>query len=92
MTKFIKKPIVIEAWRASMLLSRITHKWAELPQQIKEAFERGDIVFGNGFILANTHDGFRRAELDDMVVCGAKGELYPCKPEIFFLDYDLEQS
>lgn len=35
-----------------------------------------------------TLEGDHRAELGDYVIKGVKGELYPCKPDIFDMTYD----
>lgn len=35
-----------------------------------------------------TLEGTMRAELGDWVIRGVKGELYPCKPDIFAATYD----
>lgn len=85
--KFELKPVIVEAWRASLLLSRAAYGWNELPQQVKKAYENGDIVFGDNRIFINSPDGAFHADLDDMVICGESGMLHTCKPDIFFTNY-----
>lgn len=75
-----------------MLLSRIAYNWSELPQQIKNAYEKGDIAFADRHILINTPDGNYRADFDDMVVCGVEGALYACRPDTFFTNYRMERT
>lgn len=89
--KFRKKPIVIEAfhvgherfypdWLHDAITANIvvTHgkpghdHW-------KEPFDNCDI---------KTLEGVMHASLGDWIIQGVKGELYPCKPDIFDATYE----
>jgi hypothetical protein len=48
----------------------------------------GDVVGLGGNLFIGTREGSMRADPGDWIICGVKGELYPCKPEIFALTYD----
>lgn len=83
--KYRKKPVVIEAVKFTGADS-----WAEL-----EALEQGStcgLVFCAAddppFLIVNTLEGNMRGDLGDYIIRGVKGELYPCKPDIFEATYD----
>jgi hypothetical protein len=37
-----------------------------------------------------TLEGIMRADVGDYIIRGVKGEIYPCKPDIFAVTYELE--
>jgi hypothetical protein len=85
MAKFRKKPVVIEAIRVSMTLGIIS----EVPEWIKDAV-RSQVLHearDNGWTI-KTLEGDMRADPGDWIIRGVKGELYPCKPDIFAATYD----
>lgn len=79
MTKeYIKKPIVIEAI-----------------QYTKENYVEcinfcGESLCGrlNDVLIIETLEGRHKASLGDYIIKGVKGEVYPCKPDIFEMTYD----
>jgi len=88
MAKYRKKPVVIEAF-----------KWcgdntqSEDPLWIVEAIKKNDVWFTNeGSIFCQmkitTLEGEMTAELGDYIIKGIKGEIYPCKPDIFEASYE----
>ncbi len=86
-----KKPVVIEAWLASRMSQYAKGAWAMLPEQIVKHYDKGDVLFaGDGSVHIKSLEGWMRAEPDDMIICGVKGELYPCKPDIFAQTYEAE--
>jgi len=88
MSKYRKKPVVIEAWKAGELLKLAAHDFWELPDRIRKAYDTAEVVFGAAQIHINTLEGTMIAEHHDMVLCGVKNELYPCKPDIFAATYE----
>lgn len=86
--KFRKKPIVIEAVRATEVLSAAGGNWSALPEWIAVAYDAGDIIFGNREIHINTLEGWIIGSEGDWIIRGIKGELYPCKADIFEATYD----
>ena len=78
MTKFRKKPIVIEAiqWNGNNL-EEVKSLGAK--RQLSVAYEELIIFTLEGSMLANK---------GDWVIKGVKGELYPCKPDIFAETYE----
>lgn len=83
--KFRKKPIVIEAkqWTGNNLDELLA--WG-CPGTLLPASE-------NGLIIGTLEDGpnceaVHVADRWDWIICGVKGEFYPCKPDIFAATYD----
>ena len=83
--KFRKKPVVIEAWQN-------THTPRRMPLWLDDAFGTAKVHFaGGGCIDIYTLEGTMRADLHDWIICGVKGELYPCKPDIFEATYEVAE-
>ena len=89
---FRKKPIEIQAWHW-----RFSTEQAEEPVWIRDALHRwpqlGSIAFephhpdGPRIAIA-TLEGVMTANPGDWIIRGVKGELYPCKPDIFGMTYE----
>lgn len=90
MAKFRKKPIEVEAVRVAEVIHRsiIAIEWAELPAWFLEAFQLGRVRIRPDFVLIDTLEGVMRGEDLDWIIRGIKGELYPCKPDIFEATYE----
>lgn len=74
--KYIKKPIVVEAFR---------YGFDEKP----EWFLNSKLIDeSNNFCKIKTLEGIMIANSGDWIIKGIKGELYPCKHEIFQDSYD----
>lgn len=86
--KFRKKPIVIDAVPASELIDNARTDWDSLPLWIREAYDKGGMVFTNESIHIPTLEGTMRADRGDWVICGVEGEIYPVKPSIFEATYE----
>jgi hypothetical protein len=92
--KFRKKPVVIEAILAGEVLDgagsgRFSRKSADpIDAWIRDAFEQCVIGLELHAVLINTLEGQMRAERTDWIIRGIKGELYPCKPDIFEATYE----
>lgn len=80
MPKFRKKPIEIEAvqWTGSMqpIIDFIGY---DLPTYGPPFY---------GALRIATLEGDHACQLGDWIIRGVKGELYPCKPDIFAITYD----
>ena len=82
MPKFRKKPVQIEAWQLPMLDAE-TIQFDEDPNII---FKRDGKMIVEAII--STLEGTMTASQGDWIIRGVKGELYPCKPDIFQATYD----
>ena len=43
------------------------------------------------YAIVKTLEGNMRAEIGDYIICGLRGEYYPCKPDVFHKKYELVQ-
>lgn len=121
MTKFRKKPVVIEAvrWRGFSSNLGITDEPADQPLEItfdnmhnvklglipdwmpkplreieryssgeKKICRVGEIRRDGEDLLIGTLEGEMCARPGDWIIRGIKGEIYPCKPDIFAATYE----
>jgi hypothetical protein len=84
MPKFRKKPVVIEAVQFG---SRLDAEWiCDIPEWLFAAMEVGAVQPGappEDHLIIKTLEGNMRADPGDWIIKGVKGEIYPCKPDIF---------
>ena len=94
MPKFRKKPVEIEAVLYSGKVSKMG--W---PHEVTDAHPWLDAAYDDGildnirdstgdYITIKTLEGVMRANPGEWIIRGVKGELYPCKPDIFAATYD----
>lgn len=85
--KFRKKPVVIEAFQVH---PDDGHTRQLPPNWFIEAMLAKKIVpiDGSEGLNIETLEGTMRAEVGDWVIQGVKGEVYPCKPDIFAATYE----
>jgi hypothetical protein len=76
--KFRKKPIEVDSFK--WLHDEVPTWWSE----------RNDIhiEIHTATALIPTLEGIMRASPGDWIIKGIKGEVYPCKPEIFEATYE----
>lgn len=77
MAKFRKKPVIIEAWQSTP-----TDLWPEWVEAAVTHIEPGNVL-----VIA-TLEGAMRAQPGDWIIQGVKGEVYPCRDDIFRATYD----
>lgn len=92
--KFRKKPVVIEA----MQFQRRNNGPVPYPEWFDDAVTVNDIITHNtgkwgdvtqpAYCEIKTLEGVMRANEGDWIIKGIKGEIYPCKPEIFAATYE----
>jgi len=73
MAKYRKKPVVIEAFQMTKERSWDNSEW---PNWLNMAW------------ICGTLEGVHRITFNDWIIQGVKGEIYPCKNEIFHLTYE----
>ena len=86
--KFRKKPVVIDAFRWTG-----GDDQTEDPIWIIEAIKEGRVYFtlpGTKNVRLNIHtlEGVMVANPGDYIIRGIRGEIYPCKPDIFEATYE----
>lgn len=86
MPKFRKKPIVIEAveWTGEKDAADAILMLAD----DKEDEDASILFCDDGSLEIPTLEGEMRADPGDWIIKGVRGELYPCKPEIFEETYE----
>lgn len=89
MAKYRKKPVEVEAVLVRDVLNAVATSWADLPDWIVQAYERGDLLLMPTAVIVDTLEGRMRGELDDLLIQGIKKEIYPCKPEVFEASHEL---
>ena len=83
MAKYRKKPVVIDAYQY-----REFDTESDWPGWFYEAIVEGVCLTYEGTLKIKTQDGFWEAHPGDWIIRGVKGELYPCKPDIFEATYE----
>jgi len=85
-TRFRKKPVVIEAMPVTLLAVHDVAAWCGgRVILITKPSDQTDMYFG---IDIPTLEGTMRADAGDWIIRGIRGEFYPCKPDIFEATYD----
>ena len=97
MPRFRKKPVEIEAFQMTRERRLDNREW---PAWLDEAWNRDYEApgaarpsqyphsDGTDEIEIVTLEGVHRVSWGDWIIRGVKGELYPCKPDIFAATYD----
>lgn len=87
MSKYRKKPVVIEAFKWTG-----DHEQIEDPEWIIDKIKSGEIWIGRDQnkteMYIETLEGVMRGQPGDYIIKGVKGEIYPCKPDIFEATYE----
>jgi hypothetical protein len=87
---FRKKPVVIQAVQIEKGMDILSPDW------LAEAIQNNTVVL-HGFgkmtrdqpwVEIKTLEGTHRGDAGDWIIRGVKGELYPCKPDIFAATYE----
>lgn len=84
--KYRKKPIVIEAMQLTRMYSDLAVKF--VGENNIEDFCLGEFAEDSCYIDIKTLEGCMRASEFDWIIKGIKGEIYPCKPDIFEATYE----
>lgn len=91
MAKFRKKPVEIEAVRW------FGGRTSEAPDWFAKALLTEANVLGSVYryrdcLMVRSLEGTMTAQPGDWIVRGVKGELYPCKPDIFAMTYEAVED
>ena len=83
--KATKKPVEIEFHVLHEDFAKEILAWST-PERPIEIFSDEN---GIDHAEITTLEGVQRAEYGDIIIKGVKGEVYPCKPDIFEMTYDV---
>ena len=75
--KYWKKPVEVDAFR---------HRYDDEPEWFLNSGMVKDIQ--NEYCIICTLEGDMRGNRGDYIIKGLRGELYPCKPDIFEKSYE----
>lgn len=95
MSKFRKKPVVIEAIQWNNFNYKEIMEFApsaygpEMESETAYVAGQGAPIFS---MLIPTLEGTMKALPGDWIIKGVNGEFYPCKPDIFEKTYDLVEE
>jgi len=90
--KFRKRPIVIEAFQMTKERRQDNSEWpnwlnlawnTEWPEPGAVGCQNFPHSNGTDRLIIMTLEGVHLVEWNDWIIQGIKGELYPCKPDIF---------
>ncbi|MHC5253209.1 hypothetical protein ACYRFS_02320 [Listeria kieliensis] len=96
--KYRKKPVEIEAFRLgeeypdwfadAVTSNKVITKFEKENKPIEHYSPFDDM---SNYIVAYIHtlEGVMKAENGDYIIKGVKGEIYPCKPDIFKQTYEV---
>ncbi len=89
MTRYRKKPVEVEAFKIGMH----TMRDRDYPRWFADAIASGEVFQKRNpdcqvECTIRTPEGDMDASLGGYVIKGVKGELYPCKPDIFGRTYE----
>jgi hypothetical protein len=76
MTKYRKKPVIIEATQ-----------WFKMGDH--PAVKQGHNEVADNIPYIETLEGPHLVSVGDWIITGVKGEHYPCKPDIFEMTYEV---
>ena len=93
MTKYRKKPVVIEAFQMTETRREDNSEW---PEWLHKAWNTDGLgalrIDGTDphrrLLCIDTLEGPHKVTWNDWIIRGVKGELYPCKPDIFQATYE----
>ena len=91
MPQFRKKPVVIEAITFAELVEHGKAAGVPLVNGMPWSFDyKGQPISheNDNCYLIPTLEGTMRFDRGDMLITGVKGEIYPCKADIFAATYD----
>ena len=73
-----KKPVEVEAFKIGS---------DDIPEWFSKELQAGNVSYNEAFYI-KTLAGVMKADNGDYIIKGVKGEIYPCKPDIFEATYE----
>ena len=101
MPKYRKKPVVIEAFQMTEERRQDNSEWPNwLNQAWQTPHDKEGSIYpvnypesdGTDKLRITTLEGDQLVGWDDFIIQGVRGEIYPCKPDIFEATYDLVET
>lgn len=92
--KYCKRPVVVEAFTFEEVLNHAKFNNAPLLNNAPWCIQLAGHLISHetdDCYLIPTLEGVMKFTPGDMLIIGVKGEIYPCKADIFHLIYDLAE-
>jgi hypothetical protein len=83
--EFKKKPVIVRAIQFTYETKDMVYNDIK---EVKQNVEPSKTKKGSPCLLIPTLEGEMTANIGDWIIEGIKGELYPCKPDIFKKTYE----
>lgn len=86
MPRYRKRPLEVEAiqWDGSKEIADVLHTWSNEKAKLNFLKEDPSVMA----LFIDTPEGVMRADRGDWIIKGVKGEVYPCKPDVFDMTYE----
>lgn len=91
MSEYRKKPVVIEAFQFDGDFMKRDGTYY-VPHWATEAWKNDILYFESADLYIKTLEGNMKVNVGDYVIQGVKGELYPCKSDIFEATYEVVEG
>lgn len=93
--QYRKKPVVIEAFQMTEVRRSNNSEWPSWLHQTWNMEGEGSLFIDSDDptrqrLCIGTLEGVHKVGWGDWIIRGVKGELYPCKPDIFEASYELD--
>ncbi len=90
MPRYRKKPVEVNAYQ---MTNNNMYDWWNWPAWLHEALfkvpgSKGSLIKDGCTIHIHTLDGKQLVSTNDYIIQDVKGEIYPCKPDIFEMKYE----
>lgn len=91
MPRYVKKPVIIDAVQFTVGELVLMPEWFKdnISHVIDIKNIENDSITKDSYAEIKTLEGIMRCNLGDYVIKGVKGELYPCRKDIFEETYEL---
>jgi hypothetical protein len=89
--KYRKKPVIVEVHHYLGDPERGHPDWLDFPEWLIEAIKVGTVYHMDeaDTLYIKTLEGVMSVSKGDYIIQGVKGEIYPCKPDIFEMTYEI---
>lgn len=84
MAKYKTKPLVIDAIEWTGEADEIRRFWSENYKRVTS----GNVIIEHDKLYIETGGELVEVVIGDMIVCGANGEFFSCKPDVFEKTYE----
>lgn len=95
--KYRKKPVVIEAFRMGIdnrpdwFQDKVSENEIVTYRVPEDENNEDPFEFSRTYCVIKTLEGMMRGEYGDYIIKGVKGEIYPCKPDVFEETYEVAE-